>query len=174
MLVVIISCTAPLTACGPYDANAQVGVTVDDAGNPVLVLQDCSGSIDTLDVAVPHVPGSGQPAPEVRLTIKKPVKGVVQIPLYVGGGGWTPVEAIQPFTAAGDYYVSSRGHRPDSRGGGVIFSIADLKPLKPGQIRHHIPPPAGVTYPTARFVSSDFYWVTPVEDFAPERCPKKK
>lgn len=173
LLLATITCTTTmLTACGPYDADAQVGITVDETGSPVLVLQDCDGQIDVLTVSPPRIVGPVQPdhPRKITLTRKKPVKGITRIPMYAGGNGWAPLEPATPFKAVGDYYVSTRGSSPESHGGGVIFSLADLKTLKPGQVRHHIPAPPGVTYATARFVSSDYYWVSPGDDFAPEAC----
>ncbi|ADB35565.1 hypothetical protein Kfla_6570 [Kribbella flavida DSM 17836] len=101
--VVVLACLAGLlTACGPRGSRAQVGLTVDDAGKPVLVLQDCKGEIEELGVQ------SGSPGAdsvdEGDLRNDDPAKGITLIPFPTGGNGWEPADPL-PALHAGEYTI---------------------------------------------------------------------
>lgn len=50
LLVAVMVCAAGLlTACGPRNSRSVVGMSVDDAGAPVIVLQNCDGNIAQLE-----------------------------------------------------------------------------------------------------------------------------
>lgn len=168
LLAATVVCSAALlTGCGPRDSYAKIGLTVDTAGNPIIALQDCKGVIDALELSIPGVTPTattGSFASDAKLVIKKPVKGVTLIPLQTGGNGWEPVAEIPAFTSTGRYGVQAWGDNHEWSGDSTGFTLADLKKLKPGQIRHTAP------YPGSKDLGPDGFHITTLETFTPTDC----
>lgn len=129
----VIGCLAmTLAGCGPRMSKASVGVTVDDAGRPVLVLRDCDAHMSRIKVSyrTPNLPATVAPA-TVEYNAET-AKGVVQFSLVTGGSGWKLSGELPQ--AAGAYLVQLWGHNRMARG--TEFTFSDLKLLKPGLVRH--------------------------------------
>ncbi|GAA3597591.1 hypothetical protein [Kribbella ginsengisoli] len=165
------------TGCGPRRSAAVMGLSVDDAGQPVMVLQDCQGVIDEIefyDLSVaPSNPTVGS-TPVVEYTNPDPQKAVVTIPL-AGGDGWKPSGPAPALQAAGRYAIKIWGDDHDWAALEARFTVADLKGLKPGVVRYRPltnSPSAGGS-PIGRTFSADgqdWYIVTPLGDFTPDDC----
>lgn len=174
----IIGCTtALLTACGPRQSKAVLGLSVDDAGQPVMVLQDCQGVIDEIefyDLSVaPSNPTVGS-TPVVEYTNPDPQKAVVTIPL-AGGDEWKPSGPVPALQAAGKYTIKIWGDDHEWAALEARFTLADFKGLKPGFVRYRPltnSPSAGGS-PIERTFSADgqdWYIVTPLGEFTPDDC----
>ncbi|WP_433011406.1 hypothetical protein [Kribbella sp. CA-294648] len=130
----VVGClVVSLAGCGPRRSPASVGVTVDDAGKPVLVLRDCDAHITRIKVShrPPNLPRTVVP-PSVKYNASDPAEGVVQFSLLTGGSGWQLSGELPQ--AAGEYSVQLWGDNWAARG--TEFTFSDLKLLKPGLIRH--------------------------------------
>jgi len=177
---VIIGCclVISLTACGPRQSKALVGMSVDGAGKPVFVLQDCEGVIQEIEVydsAVAPTNATAGETPVVEYANSDPQKAVVTIPL-AGGSGWQPVDSVPQLRPAGQYSVQIWGENHGWAARGTRFTLADLKGLKPGLVRYRpatATPSAGGS-PVKRTFSADGHeWniVTSLEDFISGDCP---
>jgi hypothetical protein len=131
-----IACTAGmLTACSPTESGV-IGLTVDDSGRTVVVLQDCDGDIDQLKLwdegARPEID-----ADDVLLAEwhnPKSPKGIVQFPLVEGAGKWKSEQRVPELDPAKTYSLEGRSKDASSNAAGIVFTPALLKSLKPGQI----------------------------------------
>ncbi len=171
LAAVALCATAVLTGCGPRFAAAEVGMTVDDAGHPVIVLEDCKeGDMVELQVfdeslpAQPNSTGGTTTLPIAVYTVSKGSKAVQQIPVASGGGNWEPVTAVPELRASTAYKVRSWGEGHKSFGGQTSFTPNDLKTLKPGEVRY------GVQVKTASGTYEDEYRVVSLDEFAPPDC----
>ncbi|MFI5711197.1 hypothetical protein [Kribbella sp. NPDC051620] len=175
----IIGCCllSSATGCGPKRSNAVIGLSVDDGGRPVMVLQDCQGVIDEIefyDVSVaPSNPTIGS-TPMVEYTNSDPRKAVATIPL-AGTDEWQPSGPAPALQAARKYTIKIWGDDHNWAALEAGFTLADLKGLRPGMVRYHPPtesPSAGGS-PIERTFSADgqdWYIVTPLGDFTPDDC----
>jgi hypothetical protein len=171
LAAVALCATAVLTGCGPSPAAAKVGMTVDDAGHPVIVLEDCKeGDMVELQLfdesrpAQPNSTGGTTTLPIAVYTISEGSKAVQQIPVATGGGDWEPVTVVPELRPSTSYKVRSWGEGHKSFGGQTIFSPDDLKTLEPGEVRY------GVQVKTASGVYHDEYHVAPLDEFSPPAC----
>jgi hypothetical protein len=93
LAAVVLCATAVLTGCGPRFAAAKVGISVDEAGHPVIVLEDCKeGDMVELQIfdesrTVQNSPGIDPQLPIAVYTVSKGSKTVRQIPVETGGAG---------------------------------------------------------------------------------------
>jgi hypothetical protein len=165
-----------LTGCGPRESNALAGMSVDDQGNPVIVLQDCEGVIQEIEIydrsKTRSYPPTG-PTPDFEYTNAHPKKAVVTIPL-AGDNGWKPTSGSPSWEASGDYSIQIWGDRHEWRASGTEFTLADLKTLKPGQVRYFAPyQPTADNSPTPRPRSTgpEQPLVSPLAAFTPPECP---
>jgi hypothetical protein len=168
LLSVAVCAASVLTACGPRKSVAVVGMSVDNAGAPVIVLQNCGGDISQLelyDQTRPRVEETG-PIPLVSYVNPRPDKSVVRIPIQTGGDGWQVVGEAPALRADGKYEIQAWGERHEWFGRGTDFTLGDLKTVKPGLIRHDSPPadpPYDATPPKFR--------VTGLDGFITDECP---
>lgn len=164
-VVAVIACAATaLTACdGPRNSHAAVGMTVDKAGNPVIVLQDCRADISQLELY-----------DETRLQVvyetQEPAQAVVHIPLLAGTDEWRPSGPVPKPRAGSKFVVKAWGEGHKYLGRGTEFTLADLKTLKPGQVRHDWrpfgqPPSYGASPTTPQ------YRITSLDAFITDDCP---
>ncbi|GAB3814872.1 hypothetical protein [Kribbella italica] len=166
LAAIVLCATAVLTGCGPRFAAAKVGMTVDDSGNPVIVLEDCKEGdmveLQLFDESLPAQPnstGGTTTLPIAVYTASKGSKSVRQIPVRSGGDGWKPVTVVNDLSPRTSYKVRSWGEDHQSFGGQTIFTPNDLKTLTPGEVRY------GVQVKTASGVYEDQYRVSPLDEF---------
>lgn len=140
-------------------------MSVDRAGNPVIVLQNCRADITELVLY-----DEGKPSAQVSYQNEDPVQEVVEIPLLTGTDGWRPDGNASKPQAGKKFVVEAWSKGQRWLGRGTEFTLADLKTLKPGQVRHdwlsrdQIP-----SYGASPATSQ--YRVTPLEDFITDDCP---
>lgn len=171
LLSVVVVCAAGLlTGCGPRESRGVVGMSVDGAGTPVIVLQNCDGDIAELEFYDrTQRPTDEAPATSVAMYVNsRPEKSVVQIPIRTGGNGWQVQGEPPALRADGKYLIQAWGERHEWSGRGTEFTLGDLKTVKPGQVRHKSPP-ANAT-PSYDAVPLK-YRVTALSEFITEDCP---
>ena len=169
LLAAVVVCAASLlTACGPRMSRGVVGMSVDDAGTPVIVLQNCGGHIAQLEVyqTQPRLEETA-PTPVVMYVNPRPEKSVVQIPVRTGGNGWRAVGEAPVLRADGQYVIQAWGKRHDWSGRGTKFTLGDLETVKPGKVRHDSPP--ADTSPPYDAIPAK-YRVTPLDEFITDEC----
>lgn len=88
--------------------NGQVGVSVDDDGALVAVLEVCEGSVDTVTVVGPN---RGEEPNEVfaELTAPVPLTAPEQVSLLAPSSGWTGAPTSLPVGAEDFLIVSASG-----------------------------------------------------------------
>ncbi len=138
-------------------------MTVDKAGNPVIVLQNCLADISRLELV-------DETRSQVFYDTEEPVPAVVEIPLLTGTGEWQPNQPVPKPHAVGKFVIKAWGEGNKYLGRRTEFTLADLKTLKPGQVRHDWlpsgqPPTYGASPATPQ------YRVTTLEDFTTDNCP---
>ena len=155
---VLVCSTVALTGCSPGHSGV-IGITVNDAGQPVVVLQDCKGDIDKLRLTVLPIT-QGKAEVVARWTNPKSPKGIVQFPLLEGAGRWKPETAIPPLDVRRRYELNGWKKNDSTRATPVAFTPTMLASLTPGQILR------------AKFVPRDDYATEAVtlEDFTPPDC----
>lgn len=172
LVVAAVVCTASLVAgCGPRKSRGVVGMSVDAAGVPVIVLQNCSGDISELefyDQTPPRTDETARTTPSVKYVNQRPEQSVVQIPIKTGGNGWQLMGEPLALRADGKYVIHAWGKRHEWSGRGTKFTLEDLKAVRPGQVRHDSPPtdanpPYDALPPKFR--------VTPLDEFITDECP---
>lgn len=171
LLAAVVVCAASLlTACGPRMSRGVVGMSVDDAGAPVIVLQNCHGDISQLEFYDQTRPRTEEtpPAPVTMYVNPRPDKSVVQIPIQTGGNGWQVTGEAPVLRADGKYVIQAWGKRHEWSGRGTEFTLGDLKTVEPGQVRHDSPL-VGTTPPYD--ASPRKYRVIPLDDFITDECP---
>ncbi|MGC4936485.1 hypothetical protein [Kribbella sp. DT2] len=166
----VLCATAVLTGCGPRFAAAKVGMTVDGAGRPVIVLEDCKeGDMVELQVfdesrTEKNSPGVDPSLPIAVYTVSEGSKKLQQIAVGTGGSGWDPVTVVPELRPGTSYKVRSWGDGHKSFGGQTVFTPNDLKTLKPGDVRY------GVQVKSASGVYEDEYRVSSLDEFTPSDC----
>jgi len=113
--------------------NGQVGVTVDAAGAPVLVLEVCHGSVETITVVGPN---RGGKANEVFAHLKAPapVARPTQVALLGPPPGWGGTPTTLPLDTQPFLIASAEGTQSELRQ--VDFSAADLTALDPETVQY--------------------------------------
>ncbi|WP_157979881.1 lipoprotein [Kribbella monticola] len=132
LLLLAITC-ASLTGCGPGQSGA-IGLSVDDAGRTIVVLQDCKGDIDKLKLVML---GRLQTDPEkvlVEWSNPKSPKGIVQFPLVEGAGKWKPQSPVPELDVTRHYELRGKKENGWSNAKDVRFTVTELKDLQPGQV----------------------------------------
>ncbi|MEU4294159.1 hypothetical protein AB0E63_38570 [Kribbella sp. NPDC026596] len=169
LLAAVVVCGMSLmTACGPRISRGVVGMSVDDAGTPVIVLQNCGGDIAQLEFYDQIRREETAPTPVATYVNSRPDKSVVQIPIRTGGNGWQVTGEVPALRADGKYVIQAWGKRHEWHGRGTKFTLGDLKTVEPGQVRHD-PPPADPT-PSYDAIPPKFR-VTPLSEFITDECP---
>ncbi|MEV8374015.1 hypothetical protein AB0P21_14840 [Kribbella sp. NPDC056861] len=156
-----IACTAGmLTACSPTESGV-VGLSVDDAGRTIVVLQDCDGDIDQLKLW-DQGPRPETESDDVLLAEwynPKSPKGIVQFPLVEGAGKWKSEQRVPDLDPAKSYVLRGRSKDASSNAAHLEFTSALLKTLKPGQIlKLKVMPKVNTTE------------VVTLEQFTPKNC----
>jgi hypothetical protein len=175
LTAVVLCATAVLTGCGPRPAAAKVGMTVDDAGRPVIVLQDCKeGDMVELQIfdesrTEQRSPGVGRELPIAVYTAREGSKSVQQIPVASGSADWEPVTVVPELRPGTTYRVRSWGEGHESFGGLTIFTPNDLKALKPGDVRYGVPRTVKST-PGVSPNYGDEYRVSSLDEFTASQC----
>jgi hypothetical protein len=142
----------------------------DDSDTPVIVLQNCHGDIAQLEFYDRTRPRMEEttPATVVMYVNPRPAQAVVEIPILTGGDGWEVDRAVPALQADGKYVIEAWGKRHEWSGHGTEFTLADLKGLKPGQVRHNSRP-GGATPPYDDTTTE--YKTTPMAEFITDECP---
>jgi len=144
-------------------------MSVDEAGVPVIVLQNCGGDIAELefyDQTWPRMEETAPPPPVVKYVNERPDTSVVQIPIKTGGNGWQVMGDVPALRADSKYVIQAWGKRHEWSGRGTEFTLGDLKTVKPGQVRHDTPP----AHPPYDAVPPKFR-VTSLGEFITDECP---
>ncbi|WP_432944010.1 hypothetical protein ACQPXM_01700 [Kribbella sp. CA-253562] len=172
LTAVVLCATAVLTGCGPRPAAAKVGMTVDDAGRPVIVLQDCKEG-DMVELQIfdesrtgPRSPGDRE-LPIAVYTAREGSKSVQQLPVATGSADWEPVTVVPELRPGTAYRVRSWGEGHESFGGLTVFTPNDLKALKPGEVRYAVP---RMSTPGVSPNYQDEYRVSSLDEFTPSQC----
>jgi hypothetical protein len=133
---------AGLSACGNWisvtDAG-RVGITVDPARRPVIVVMTCGESTPVIGMAEGRNESDPDTEPNVergQWRARQAFAGVQTFPLADPGANWVTVrrpEALETDTL----FVVEGGTVEDEHAslGGVSFRIADLARLSPGQVQ---------------------------------------
>ncbi|GAA1537344.1 hypothetical protein [Kribbella lupini] len=170
LAAVALCATAVLTGCGPPLADHRLGMTVDDSGNPVIVLQDCKeGDVVELQLfdesrTSQSFPGGEPPVPIAVYTTSEASKTVRQIPVKTGGAGWAPTAVVPALRASASYKVRGWGKEHQSYGGQTIFTPNDLKSLKPGEVLY------GVQMQVDSEVHVEKVRYPSLDEFSPSSC----
>lgn len=126
-----------LSACGnavDVEVTGKAAVTVDEAGNPLMVVQVCSGDIDTLVLARTRE-GLADDEPnkiEGTWTAPDPQSGVVEVSLTSATAGWDG-PLIEPDTSRG-YILEGTSSTADVVASQVTFTAEQLTSLNPDQV----------------------------------------
>jgi hypothetical protein len=110
------------------------------------------------------------PSTQVFYDNQQPAQAVVQIPMLTGTDEWRPSQPVPKPQADGKFVVKAWGNGQEFSGRGTEFTLADLKKLKPGQVRHDWrplsqPPSYGASPGTSQ------YRITSLDEFTTEECP---
>ena len=136
-VVLVLTAAIVLTACGPPSAGVM-GVTVDENGRPVGVLEVCEGHIDGASLyETPADEASQSPSQHVGdWSVAPAATSSSYLDLTKPTGAWrsdTPFATLHP----GRSYTLYGWTRDNSwSAGGVDFSPEDLKQLRPDQVRY--------------------------------------
>ncbi|WBQ05989.1 hypothetical protein [Kribbella sp. CA-293567] len=130
-----IACTAfGLVACSPTESGV-IGLSVDESGRTIVVLQDCGGDIDQLKLWDRMQTSTSKD--DVVLTewynTRSP-KGIVQFPLVEGAGRWKSEQRVPDLDAGRSYSLTGRNKNGSSNAAGLDFTPELVKSLQPGQI----------------------------------------
>ncbi|MEI8409649.1 MULTISPECIES: hypothetical protein [unclassified Kribbella] len=127
-----LAAIACLAGCG-VPAGGLVGVTVDAAGNPVIVVQMCEGHIDGATL----YRFSEEPDDEEvlgRWEVSSPVSGFSQFDLDTGGNGWAVVGELEARDPQQRYTIYGWSNDNSWSAAHLTFSDRELSGLKPGTV----------------------------------------
>src|SRR4051812_27699222 len=125
LLLLAIAC-ASLTGCGPGQSGT-IGLSVDDAGRTIVVLQDCKGDIDKLKLVRL---GRLRTDPEtvlVEWSNPKSPKGIVHFPLVEGAGKWKPQSPVPELDPTWHYQLRGKKENDWSNAKDITFTVTELK-----------------------------------------------
>ena len=125
------------SGCGNVITTEIIGVTgvsVDDEGNPVVLVQLCKGTIDHVELSGTREGlADDEPNPTYGgWDAASPAQGLISINLGSGTKGWTG----RVFSPEPDrrYIVDGSSTTADVATSQVVFSADDLANLQPGQV----------------------------------------
>ena len=125
------------SGCGNVITTEIIGVTgvsVDDEGNPVVLVQLCKGTIDHVELSGTREGlADDEPNPTYGgWDAASPAQGLISINLGSGTKGWTG----RVFSPEPDrrYIVDGSSTTADVATSQVVFSADDLAGLQPGQV----------------------------------------
>lgn len=131
MCLTLIVCSATLSGCG-VEIGGIVGMTVDDAGRPVAVVQMCEGHIDGATLYLSR--DDNETEHFGRWEVSPPVTGFSQFDLAAGGNGWRLVGTLKPRDPATRYMIYGWSNDSSRSAAHLEFSEQDLKGLRPGTV----------------------------------------
>ncbi|GAA0950677.1 hypothetical protein GCM10009554_51000 [Kribbella koreensis] len=145
-----------LTGCTVEDGGA-LGLTVDAAGKPVIVVQMCKGYLDGATL-YEDVENPGDDDHNGRWTVEPRVTGFSQFSLADGGNGWKLEGSLKPLAAQVKYVIY--GWTEDNRWMALHLPVTldEIARLRPGQIRY------------SNFDEADTYATGSVEEFKTGIC----
>lgn len=126
-----------LTGCGNLittDVIGATGITVDDQGNPVALIEVCTGTIDHLDVAGTREGlADDEPNPSFgEWAAADPQQGPIEVNLITGTPGWTGPKLV--LESGHGYIVEGNSSTADVVASQTVFTVGSLAKLKPGQV----------------------------------------
>ncbi|MEU4290576.1 hypothetical protein AB0E63_20310 [Kribbella sp. NPDC026596] len=130
------TCLAGLAGCG-VPAGGALGVTVDAAGNPAIVVQMCEGHIDGATLYLPDPDPDREPPRDEDVgqwEVSPAVDGFSQFSFAEGGNGWRLVGTLKPRDLATRYTIYGWTKDNSWSAAHLDFSQQDLKTLKPGTV----------------------------------------
>lgn len=137
-----------------YGLNGVTGVTVDDAGSPVLALAVCYGSVDSISV---YGPNRGDQPNELLLELRtdEPVTTGALVDLADPGPRWTGGDASALRLDQQELVIASA--QGDRRGlAQVAFTAGQLAALQPGDVRRDANGPSTAPDHPLTVPASDF------------------
>ena len=135
LLAVVAAGPFVLPSQDPRDRIAgRMGVTVDAAGNPVLVLEICRDAVQRVSLVGPNVNSRNEsfallvaPAPVTRTLLLDPLRPP---------DGWTGVPDALPYTSQPDLLHISSAHGEDGSLSQVSFTRTSLAGLDPQTVQY--------------------------------------
>jgi hypothetical protein len=127
--LLIATLVAVANRSGGEPVAGAVGVTVSASGSPVLVIEVCRGSVDTVTVVGPHR-GAEPNEQRARLTSRTPVNASISVDIVRPTRQWTGSPLSTPL---GAMLVATAGG-PQGSLRQVSFSAADLASLDPSTV----------------------------------------
>jgi len=126
-------------ACGnavSVTINGSTGMTVDDNGRSLVVVAVCSHSVDEVNISYGREGlKENQPNKQVGTwTLQKPATRTVTLDIEKPGPEWKAHKPVR-FRDGKHYIVFADRSDADIEATQVDFFPADLKALKPGQVR---------------------------------------
>lgn len=120
---------------GNAGVNGSVGLSVDASGSPVLILQVCRGSIETLTV-VGLNRGNEPNEVFVELTAPQEVTTMTAVSLLHPPTGWTGAPESLPLTTRPQLLLIATARGEQSTLREVDFTAGDLSSLDPGTVQY--------------------------------------
>lgn len=172
---VAITAVLALTACGP-PTTGRIGVGVDAAGRPVGFLKVCEG--EHLDGAFLDTEPLSDSSPVVAVwDARPPATGSTSWSFQNPEGTWAKRRAVPALKPNVLYHLSAGTNDNSGTTGYVLFTLEDLKVMKPGQVRVYNydrrPPagePTGSPAQQARDENEGFMRVITQADFEGRSC----
>ncbi len=129
--------TLLLAGCGNVittDVIGSTGVVVDGQGNPVVLIEVCTGTIDNIDLAGTRE-GLADDEPNPSFGAWKaadPQKGSIEVNLVTGTPGWDGPKLVME--SGHGYIVEGNSSTADVVASQAAFTAADLAGLKADQV----------------------------------------
>ncbi|KGN32998.1 hypothetical protein N802_15470 [Knoellia sinensis KCTC 19936] len=130
--------TTLLSGCTPANGGL-IGVTVDESGKPVFLLNPCEGEIDTFTVAMVgpnHEPGSDFSWHRRSGVLTEPT----DFAPYGNDPDWESDTALPEHLGSEDVFsvaAEENGFASAHRTRGLSVNAAELAELKPGEVLHN-------------------------------------
>lgn len=144
MAVLSAACLAvSLSGCGNwiegFTEAGQLGVTVDEAGQPVVAVMTCSAVrpvITMYEGRKPSEPESKENVKRGSWVARKAFSGVEKLPITVPGNAWKTTSSSGPLEADRLFVVEGFSVDDDLASvGGTSFRTGGLAALSPDQVR---------------------------------------
>lgn len=172
--VALIAAVA-LAACGPPDTGT-IGVGVDGAGRPVGFLKVCEG--EHVDLAVLDAEPLDDRTPAVASwSVRPAATGSTSWSFDNPQGGWAVRQAAPALRPGVVYHLAAGADDQSGYAGYVLFTLEDLKAMKPGQVRVYdsvrqgpAGEPTGSLEQQALDENNGFMRVIPQHDFERGSC----
>ncbi len=141
MSIVLVAALAAAGLAGCAGPRGYAGLTVDEQGNPVVVLAWCGRPPQQVVVQAWYNAGPDSPPPSSADTISALViraprlyGNVAEVNLVKPDGGWVITnDSLRLDDRAADYYAYGETDSPDDQVE-VDFRLDDLATLSPGQV----------------------------------------